>query len=53
MISSYPFTLESQRRNLLLFRRGVLRSAVGQGLPWSAVGQEVPPMNGASGLYTH
>ena len=32
MCSSYPFTLESQLSNLVLYRGGVRRSAVGQGL---------------------
>jgi len=43
MCSSYPFTLESQWSNLVLYRCGVRRSTVEQGLS---------QMNGASGLYT-
>jgi len=41
--SSYPSTLESQRSYLLLCRCCVRRSAVGQGLP---------QINSASGLYS-
>jgi len=44
MCPSYPFTLESHQNNLLLYRCGVC---------WSTVGNKLPELNSASGLYTH